>query len=605
MYTSITFISSFLEKKTEEEINDIFVNFSYLAMQNIHFSIYVSEENETRLRKFIEPYSNIKIIDVIDLSNTWISGICDLMENDLENPITLPDNRNLEKDTKEYILLGHTKHELILDAMEKNIWNSSHFAWIDFNIAHLFKTKAETGEYLRWLNRITLSESFITFPGCWSKVEKVEDILNSVHWRFCGCFFLGDMKSMTEFCLIYKDTIPLFLKEHRKLVWDFNYWAWMEIEMEKRKKEHEEKKKEDGADEIETDTNKSDEENLSFTPIWYRGDHNDSILISSADIYTRKLNLLNKVEYDYPSIDTYYATSASYLYYNDKHWLNTRYVNYWIYPTGCYLFHNDKKIIENKNMLSELDDDKLTPIFYKEVEETIDLPIHEGLSRGLEDVRLYECNGKVKYIATTMGYSPSGKSRMIVGDYDIENARICEGTVIESPDTNPDCWCEKNWIPIIKKITTIMGDGNIMEQDEELFIYKWSPIEIGKINYINKKLEIVYTHHVNMPIFSKIRGSTLFHETEAGLIGVVHYSEEHAPRHYYHMLVLLEKETYQIIRYTETFCFEKLGVEFCIGFTMREAGEGDNDKDEYVFWISRHDRDPAMITVEMDEIKWL
>ena len=132
-------------------------------------------------------------------------------------------------------------------------------------------------------------------------------------------------------------------------------------------------------------------------------------------------------------------------------------------------------------------------------------------------------------------------------------------------------------------------------------------------------MEIVHRYHIEFPLFSKIRGSTLFCETDAGWIGVVHFSEEHAPRHYYHMLVLLEKETYIPIRYTETFCFEKLGVEFCIGFTIesmarpvskdREPWDSDSDSEEgeekYVFWISRHDRDPIMICVGLDEIKWM
>ena len=63
------------------------------------------------------------------------------------------------------------------------------------------------------------------------------------------------------------------------------------------------------------------------------------------------------------------------------------------------------------------------------------------------------------------------------------------------------------------------------------------------------------------------------------------------------MLLLLDKKTFAPIRYTETFCFEKLGVEFCIGFAIKN--------DNYMFWISRHDRDPVTIQVEKKEIKWI
>jgi hypothetical protein len=265
-------------------------------------------------------------------------------------------------------------------------------------------------------------------------------------------------------------------------------------------------------------------------------------------------------------------------------------------------------------MLSELEDEKLEPIYYKEVKENINLNVVDTFSKGLEDIRLYEYEGRVKYVATTAGYSESGKSRIIVGNYNVETAEICDGTIIQPPDSNANSWCEKNWIPIIRNNKIMLGDGSIVEQEEELFIYKWSPMEIGKIDYESKQLKIIHKYEVNFPLFSKIRGSSLFYETDAGLIGVVHYSEEHSPRHYYHMLVLLEKDSYIPIRYTETFCFEKLGIEFCLGFTIKYSEDivckdrepwDDELQDEYVFWISRHDRDPMMICVGVDEIKWL
>lgn len=120
--------------------------------------------------------------------------------------------------------------------------------------------------------------------------------------------------------------------------------------------------------------------------------------------------------------------------------------------------------------------------------------------------------------------------------------------------------CVKNWIPLNK-------DGH--------FIYNWYPLQIGKLNDANK-LEIVQVHNYNAFYFDKVRGSTTFIETENGLLGLVHFSEEHSPRHYYHCLVLLEKDTYKPLKYSNFFCFKTLGVEFCIGFT-------DELSDDFVF----------------------
>ena len=568
--TNITFVSSILTK--DLDINKTTRNFNYLVSCGINIQFYILKEYENIAYYHINN-KKVSYTIVDDIFNSWVY---DEIEKE---KIELPINRNEEKDNFKYILNTHRKHEFLEDAIQKNKWDSSYFAWIDSNILDIFKNMDETRNFINWFNNTTLSESFITFPGCWPKLEKekIQDIIEKVHWRFCGGFFMGDIHSVRNFCELYKETFPLFLREYHTLVWDFNFWAWMECFYEER-----------------------------WNPKWYKADHNDSILICSADHYSKHLqNIHKKTDYDYPNIETYYPTSASYLFYEGKRWLNTRYVNYWIYPNGCYLFRNGIKLIENKNMLSELEEENLIPKYYKEIKESIDLPVTSGtVSTGLEDIRLYEWNEQVKYIATTSGYSPSGKSRMIVGVYDIENGIIEMGDVIESP--NPDSWCEKNWIPLVIPPNQ---DGHSLDIDE-FFIYKWYPLQIGHIDYGTKTLVITHIQEKTIPIFEKVKGSTIFQDTPDGLLGVVHFCEDHDIRHYFHMMVLLDKTTFNIINYSETFYFEKLGVEYCIGFTTRDCknkNENENEKEckkEYVFWISRHDRDPLMIQVGTEEIKW-
>jgi hypothetical protein len=257
-------------------------------------------------------------------------------------------------------------------------------------------------------------------------------------------------------------------------------------------------------------------------------------------------------------------------------------VNYWLYNNGCYGYPSSSHIIENKNMLCELDAD-FKPIAdsFVLVDEQMDIPKYEGdvFSRGLEDVRLYKpataSDYGVKFIATNVDYSPNGKNNMVIGDYSLEQHTISNVQVVLPP---VESWCEKNWIPIFR------GVG------EDLFIYKWSPMEIGRINPDTGTLEIVMAHMVNAPYFNKVRGSTTFVEREDGLLGVVHFSEDHNPRHYYHILVLLEKESLRPLKYSNCFCFKSLGVEFCIGFTDELA-------DEYVFWTSQMDREPMTVFI--------
>lgn len=567
--SSITYITGWLGSIHNENYGETLIHFCRLAASGINICIFVCDEYEQLLRDAMQVFPNTKIMATRNPIHMWSAQEVAKRNGSIE----LPDTRNTDKDTYEYLLMGHAKHELIEYIVAHDPFNSTHFAWIDFNIMNMFKDTEASIAYFKWMSSLNFQSPFITFPGCWPKLDnqKYEDILNAVHWRFCGAFILGDKASMREFVELYKEAFPQFLDEYKKLVWDFNFWAYMETKYEDR-----------------------------WKPLWYRADHNDSILHTTADIYTPIVKNIKTAIYAYPDIDKYLPTSASYLYTGGRHYLNTRYVNYWIYPNGSYHFNSGRKLIENKNMLSELNEDTYEPIYYKEASEQVGLPVDENsFSQGLEDIRLYEVGGKVKYVATTAGYSGiEGKVRIIVGEYDLESGVIGKGAVVESP--TPDTWCEKNWIPIVKRNPMMLGDGTIIEREEEMFIYKWSPLEIGKIANDSEgklRLDIVEKHNVPTTLFSRVRGSTIFEEVEDGMMGVVHFSEDHSPRHYYHMLVLLDKKTYQIIKYSQTFCFEKLGIEFCIGFTV--------DDDKYVFWISRHDKDPMMVWVDYDEIKWV
>jgi hypothetical protein len=140
----------------------------------------------------------------------------------------------------------------------------------------------------------------------------------------------------------------------------------------------------------------------------------------------------------------------------------------------------------------------------------------------------------------------------------------------------------------------MLGDGSIVEQEEELFIYKWSPFQLGKINIETNQLEITQSYEIKSPDFHRIRGSTIFIDNGENLLGVVHFCEETWPRQYYHLLVTLDKETFKPISYSDPFCFQHYGVEFCIGFTIQY--------NKYIFWISKKDNDAIMVSVDKDKI---
>jgi hypothetical protein len=176
---------------------------------------------------------------------------------------------------------------------------------------------------------------------------------------------------------------------------------------------------------------------------------------------------------------------------------------------------------------------------------------------------------------------------MVRGIYDVDGGALRECRVIVPPDAGS--WCEKNWVPLV-----LGGEKTIK------WIYKWWPFEIGVLREVEggeEQLVIETSWEHSTPMFSKIRGSSQFVETEEGLIGVVHMSYEGYPRRYLHCLVLLDKVSGMPIRYSDFFVFRQISVEFCIGFMV--------DSGRYHFWISNFDRDPEVVSVSCDAIPLL
>jgi len=558
-------------------------HFRKLAESGILLCVYSSPDCRDMILDIAAEFpNNVRVMSSIAIEDTWAAAACleyinapgtaSGEESDPSNNVlTLPSARNHQKDTEKYMQLQSSKMEFVQDAAEKNPWNTTHFAWIDFSIAHMFRQMKKSQQQLRALSQSALPAKCFVIPGCWGKwdLARHNHHMDHIHWRFCGCFFLADRDSMLRFCGEYRKRFPEFLRlTGGRLLWEVNIWAWME--------------------------HVADRE--VWSPTWYEADHNDRCLLLPNRFLCGPLSRPDgdtcKVYADYPAIEHYHPGSASYIFYRGEHLLNTRYVNYFFTPQAYYLYSDLSNIIKNKNVVSKLSAD-LIPVSYQEMDSaTIDLPplTPNGISRGLEDIRLYESalDGDLRFIATSIEYSSSGRNRMIVGKYCAETATYSDCAMIVPP--NPQSWCEKNWIPIRRK-----GGA------EDLFIYKWSPMEFGKFVDSDdgaKHLVIVDRYDTShLPWFDRFRGSTTFTETSEGLIGLVHFSEEGSPRHYYHSLLLLDRNTLRPIRYSMPFYFQKVGVEFCIGMAVQGEQE-----DTFVFWISRMDRDPLMVTVKKSDI---
>lgn len=247
------------ELKTNESR---FQNFETLASTGIPLCVFISPQHLERLESLIQRYPNVILYKTVEIKDIWISQLVE-KENDKEKgTIGLPSTNNPAKDNHAYMILQNSKIEFVKQVADANPFKTSQFAWIDFSIFHVFTYTEQTKQQLSKLSTCKLKHDRLVIPGCHPRIDSLPNILARIQWRFCGGFFMGTANAIQEFFEFYQENLPLFLKTHKKLIWEVNFWAYLESF-------------------------------CYWRPLWYAADHNDSIVSvpqtflyeQNADIY--------------------------------------------------------------------------------------------------------------------------------------------------------------------------------------------------------------------------------------------------------------------------------------------------------------------------------
>ena len=250
-----------------------------------------------------------------------------------------------------------------------------------------------------------------------------------------------------------------------------------------------------------------------------------------------------------------------------------RYVNYYIDEKGGYVQNN---AIETRNAVGKFvyDYNKEDWIITKDCLLEYDTK-YDGLYVGLEDVRFhYHPHNDTIYYTANRGL---GHSNMVVehGIYNrtlhrTENSKLLR---IEGQGN-----IEKNW--------------TMFSYSEDLssiyMVYKWHPLTIGKVEdnrlVVTKKKE---TSH----IFQYLRGSIGGLVVDDEMWFLCHCVSYEERRYYYHIMVMLNKKTLEVIRISKLFTFEKEKVEYCSGM--------DRIGDDIRFTYSTMDKTTKVLSVPM------
>lgn len=317
-----------------------------------------------------------------------------------------------------------------------------------------------------------------------------------------------------------------------------------------------------------------------------KSSHSEDNVYNNLDFYMQNLGKEGKIKnLNLPLFDNYIGSSSSIVELNNKLYVNLRYVNYRIQNDGSYMMYdngtyNNHNNVRTKNAFINMDNEyNISTIDIKFIDNELkDLEKLDSGIRGVEDLRLFNFKDKIYYTGTTREYSyKKDINRIVFGEYDYNNLKLINNKKLKPP-TETDC--EKNWIPINHK------------NEKILFVYKWHPLQIGELDE-NNKLSITITNDTPK-FFKHYRGSSPFVEYKNQLWCITHGVKYSTPRKYYHQFVVLDKETYKVIKYSVPFYFSEYTIEYCIGMHIKD--------DVMMILYSKKDKDTSKLTLDIDKI---
>ena len=578
--------------------------------------IFAGIESTLPLEQYIHQfYNNTTHIHVIPLKKHLFEYSFLFQEIAKAQPQKIPKELSPPKDTHDYMSFLHTKIEFLKQAVEANPFGTSFYTWVDHNISQILsdpdKNNLPYESIKDWAKRQiginTLPPSEFTpshhispsheiyIPGCWKEPHyEPTDFYEKVLWRFCGGFLCARKEAILYLWNLYMNHFYSFLKEGKTMVWDVNFWAWLEHNPE-----------------------------IDWNPIWYAADHNDSIVkfpmfaqcqsILSSCARSRTITSKYIPYFNSSAVSMVSFKNASQ---EIQHVMNIRHVNYTYLPSGHCTIEHIENATCTRNMCTLVDHEHFyVPYDIQktcfEVDETqigLPEPNKKCPFQGIEDIRLFYHQHRVQFLATTVNYSDCNTNRIVIGDYDYHGHALRHLRVIQPPIQMNQNTREKNWIPIV--------------YNKELYIvYSWCPFRIGVLEEVNivsndedpqeqVVMRIQSEKEINIPLFREyeIRGSTNFVPYDGKLLGLVHFTVPGTlPKQYYHLLVKIDPETWSICEYTQPFYFDTYGVEFCIQMNIFDRKEEfvymedpmhlgkTSDQLFFGFYLSRQDRNPHQI----------
>lgn len=214
-----TLVSAFLldvNKRKDLTLNNYIENGKYLLMAKIPKIIFLDEQVYDILIEYENEYTKIIKYNRYD---SYLYHLKDLIDNFSLN------TTNTDKDTLDYMLTMCMKTEWMKIAINRNIFNTDNYVWIDFGIKYIMRNLSDN-EFLDRIERLnTKLYNNVRMASIWNPNSILNiDIYKNITWFFAGGIFGGNKEKLLIFSKKMKEMCVKIISEKHTIMWEVNIW---------------------------------------------------------------------------------------------------------------------------------------------------------------------------------------------------------------------------------------------------------------------------------------------------------------------------------------------------------------------------------------------
>lgn len=332
-----------------------------------------------------------------------------------------------------------------------------------------------------------------------------------------------------------------------------------------------------------------------------------SVLVNMREVYNypvleakQTIDFTNKITkiINNKEIEMFSSTPTIIEYDKDSYLVNLRWINYDYYDEGRRKTIPKQWISINSRFI-------LDKNFVKKTSETFLRENFENEKKiqeiGLEDIRIFKFLNKYYYLATQF-YNNRRQVNISSGNYKMNNSNLYSLSRNIILPNNYD----------IDKIKIPEKNWSFVDYKNELcVIYKWFPLQIGKIDYDTNKMNIIEIKYNVHECFNDARGTSCGYIINNEIWFVLHKGITNTKYrkifnnngktyyNYQHFFAVFDLNM-NLLRFSELFKLGNCKIEFCIGLIIKE--------EEMILSYSLQDTQSKVSVYTMDtinnSIKW-